>query len=426
MDGTYTENVDVNKSLTIQSENGSDFSIVRVADSNDHVFEVTADYVNISGFRVEGATGIKKAAIHLKCVNNCSVSGNIVLNNSYGIYLNASSNNTITGNNCSRNPSAGIELVQSSGNILTNNDIFDNECEGIFFELSSNNTISNNNITKSDFGIHFLSSSSNNNIVDGNYFSNNIVGILGSSNNVIRNNNITNSSYQGINVWYNNLIYLNNFINNSQNVDSMLSTNILNSTSKITYTFNGNTYINYLGNHWDDYNGTDENNDGIGDTHYLIDSNKDNYPLMEPFEIYFVPTENIFDTDPGTYPSISGTHNGTITPNQTITVSTLYTYPCSGTGGHSECIKIWNSSDWNVTANWDGYNEDWHNISFGNSFTLEVGETYNYTIRTGSYPQIHHTDNLSTPAGFITCSEFRDVNGRRHGGWIPAIRLGVK
>jgi hypothetical protein len=37
---------------------------------------------------------------------------------------------------------------------------------------------------------------------------------------------------------------------------------------------------------------------------------------------------SIFDTGPGTYPSIMGTHEGTITPSRTITVSRLYTYPC--------------------------------------------------------------------------------------------------
>ena len=134
----------------------------------------------------------------------------------------------------------------------------------------------------------------------------------------------------------------------------------------------------------------------------------------------------VFDTraPANPYPSISGTHNGTIKPKVTIEVSKLYTYPCPGTGGHSEYMKIWNdSADWNVTANWEGYSGDWYNISFGNSFTLEEGGTYNYTIRTGSYPQIHHTDNLSTSAGFITCSEFIDANGKRYDYWIPAIRL---
>ena len=45
--GTYTENVDVNKDhLTIQSEKGAEKTIVQAANPDDHVFEVTADYVN--------------------------------------------------------------------------------------------------------------------------------------------------------------------------------------------------------------------------------------------------------------------------------------------------------------------------------------------------------------------------------------------
>ncbi|RJS71773.1 hypothetical protein CW714_05265, partial [Methanophagales archaeon] len=76
-----------------------------------------------------------------------------------------------------------------------------------------------------------------------------------------------------------------------------------------------------------------------------------------------------------------------------------------------------------VTASWKGYRKDWHNITFNTSFILLANETYNYTIRTGSYPQVHHTDNLSTPAGFITCTEFVDVNGMRYNDWIPAIKL---
>ena len=45
-DGTYTENVDVNERLTIRSENGSASTIVQAESSDDHVFEVTEDYVN--------------------------------------------------------------------------------------------------------------------------------------------------------------------------------------------------------------------------------------------------------------------------------------------------------------------------------------------------------------------------------------------
>ena len=55
--------------------------------------------------------------------------------------------------------------------------------------------------------------------------------------------------------------------------------------------------------------------------------------------------------------------------------------------------------------------------------TLLANETYNYTIRTGSYPQIHHTAALPTANGWINCTEFTDVNGKVYKDWIPAIRL---
>jgi hypothetical protein len=133
---------------------------------------------------------------------------------------------------------------------------------------------------------------------------------------------------------------------------------------------------------------------------------------------------SIFDTGSpaNPYPSISGTHNGTIKPNQTITVNKLYTYPCSGTGGHTKYARIWNST-LDVTATWNGYKGDWHNITFDKSFALVASETYNYTIITGSYPQIHHTDTLPTANGWINCTEFIDANGRTYIDWIPAIRL---
>ncbi|MFZ2071693.1 MAG: phospholipase D-like domain-containing protein [Halobacteriota archaeon] len=132
----------------------------------------------------------------------------------------------------------------------------------------------------------------------------------------------------------------------------------------------------------------------------------------------------IFDTGSpaNPYPSIFGTHNGIITPSQAITVQKFYTYPCPGTGGHSECVEIWNNS-WSVTATWDGYKGDWHNITFDEFFTLKSGETYNYTIHTGSYPQNHHTPSLLTANGWINCTSFLDANGRICTDWIPAVKL---
>jgi hypothetical protein len=137
------------------------------------------------------------------------------------------------------------------------------------------------------------------------------------------------------------------------------------------------------------------------------------------------PEPSVFDTGSpeNPYPSISGIHDGTITPSQTITVSKLSTYPCSGTGGHIEYIKIWNTTGWNVTAIWNGYKGDWQNITFDAPFTLYAGTTYNYTLITGSYPQIHHNQTLTNEYGTITCVRFSDANGKIYDDWIPAIRL---
>ena len=129
-----------------------------------------------------------------------------------------------------------------------------------------------------------------------------------------------------------------------------------------------------------------------------------------------------FDTGEGTYPSIMGTHKGTIKPSHDITVNKLYTYPCTGTGGHSEHVWIYGNVI-NECALWKGYIGDWHYVYFDNPFVLEANKSYNYTIRTGSYPQIHHTDRLETDEGVITCDNFVAANGKIYYDWIPAIRL---
>jgi hypothetical protein len=135
--------------------------------------------------------------------------------------------------------------------------------------------------------------------------------------------------------------------------------------------------------------------------------------------------EPVLDTGPfaDPYPSIAGIHNGTITPFFDINVSKMYTYPCPGTGGHTEYVKLWDNTGWNMTATWNGYSGDWHNITFNESFTLYAGTTYNYTIRTGSYPQIIHEREFSATGGTITCTSFEDANGNVYTDWIPAIRL---
>ena len=162
--------------------------------------------------------------------------------------------------------------------------------------------------------------------------------------------------------------------------------------------------------------------------YYIVNSTDQNGNSNQSKEYSFttkIIISEIFDTEApaNPYPSIFGTHNGTITPNQTITVSKLYTYSCEGTGGHTNYARIWNNFCLDVNASWEGYVGDWHSIFFSEPFTLVANETYNYTIKTGSYPQIHHIPTLPTTNGWINCTEFTDVNGKRYKDWIPAIRL---
>ncbi len=65
-----------------------------------------------------------------------------------------------------------------------------------------------------------------------------------------------------------------------------------NSSDGINYQFNSRVLRGLLGNYWADYNGSDENNDGIGDQPMVLnDKNIDYYPLIEPVDSYRIPDE---------------------------------------------------------------------------------------------------------------------------------------
>ncbi len=107
--------------------------------------------------------------IYLYLSSNNTVTGNTCNNNYYGIYLYSSSNNTVTGNTCNNNNYYGIRLNSSSnentvtGNTCNNN----NNYNGIYLSSSSNNTVTGNTCNNNNYGIS-LFSSSNNNTVTGN------------------------------------------------------------------------------------------------------------------------------------------------------------------------------------------------------------------------------------------------------------------
>jgi hypothetical protein len=212
------------------------------------------------------------------------------------VYIcNASSTCLLAGNEFSR-----VELRNSNNVVTLNNFTLPNSClyvEGnnnqitnnlfnatICLAYSQNNRVSNNIIF--DY-IQVRGNSSGNEV-----FSNQIdypngygLTICNSFNNCFYNNTIKNCQIgiilaDSLPSWgysnsSDNLFYQNTLINNTKNAYfSQYKTDY--------YSFNSWDYNN-TGNYYSDYNGTDANGDGIGDTPYVISlNNQDNYPLMKP------------------------------------------------------------------------------------------------------------------------------------------------
>jgi parallel beta-helix repeat protein len=127
-----------------------------------------------------------------------------------------------------------------------------------------------------------LLSGSKRNAVVGNTISGNTYGIWCeySSSNFIIGNTVIHSNQCGIWLSKSNSsrIYNNNFVDNMLQMSVLKSFNFLNNS--------------FEGNYWSDYNGSDSNNDGIGDLPKTVDANnRDNYPLMGIFSDFKATSE---------------------------------------------------------------------------------------------------------------------------------------
>ncbi len=217
-EGVYRENVVVNRTLSLIG-NGSEKTTIDGQGTGD-VVTITADWCNVSGFKVKGGgkgaydAGIKTDTNHHRIFenncsnnvygiyftgsNNCTIENNICSsNNDHGIYFTGSNNCTIMNNNCSNN-GRGIGLTRTYDCTITSNTV-NNNSDGISLSRSDHCTATNNTCTANSNGI-YLSDYSHNYTIMNNTCSNNNYGIrLKESNDgTIMNNNCSSNNNYGI------------------------------------------------------------------------------------------------------------------------------------------------------------------------------------------------------------------------------------
>jgi len=291
--GTYYEHVILNKQVTLLGEL-RDQTIIDGSQTGN-VIKITADGVTVQHFTLQNA-GIGVYIVHS---SNQIIIQNNITNNWEGIGLLDSAHNTISGNIITYNGFEGINPVQTTFTVIQDNTIIDH-LQGISLSESTANTIVGNNFYSNLRGIEIQQSSNNNKI------------------------------------------FHNNFFSSEQNHG---------------YDACSNTWDDGYpsgGNYWDDYNGGDENHDGIGDAPYSIPgggSNKDRYPLMAAW----VPNQ------PPLAPTINGPASGS--------VGQSYNYTFLTTDPNEEAISYY--IDWgdSTQSEWIGPFESGESIIVSHTWT---------------------------------------------------------
>jgi len=273
-------NLDSSSSNTISNNNvtGRYGGIYFYSSSNSNTISGNTISDNTATGNADGIT------LYSNCDSN-TISDNTVTGKHCGIYLDKSSSNIISRNTVNNNSWGGIYLASHSENntISSNTANSDTNAGIIIYNYSDNNKISGNTATGNADGINLIASSSN--IISSNTFNDNSAhGILlesSSESNTISGNTATDDVEDGIYLYSssnNNNIFWNHFKKAWSN-----GHNQWNTTEKVNYHYHGSDYYNYTGNYWSNYEGSDPDHDGIGNTPYSIsgESEKDYYPLLD-------------------------------------------------------------------------------------------------------------------------------------------------
>jgi len=300
--GTYYENIVIDKSIDLISENRGK----TIIEGN---INISVNATAVVNFTINGSIVLQGSTdrpfsstsfYNSSITNNFITNGRILLDSERGSFVNINiSGNTIdygqiysTGTfykniiykNIITNSWCGISLRHAHYNNITNNIITNINGTGVFLpEYGTHNNISNNRISNNDGnGIHLALSKDN--FISNNIVKNNKNGIyleFWNTENIITENILMENGNYGIYYNWSDLY--------SDNNDTIYRNSFIDNVLGNAYDMSNNSWYNKTvedGNYWDDYIGIDDNGDGIGDIPYNIPNgnNQDKYPLMTPYK----------------------------------------------------------------------------------------------------------------------------------------------
>ena len=251
---------------------------------------ITVSRFTITNFRVAIAIVNYNAEPY---PSGCKIINNNIVNNAEGIRPQRN-NLLIAENNITKN-NGGITGYNTENVVVTRNNISEN-AYGVNIGICRNIIVSENQISCNTGGLNLYYYGPH--LVYGNNITNNSWGIRfaeGCGNATVYGNNITQNDVGVVLLNFpnagdvvvsgvGNTVFDNRLINNTKQVSQEESSYNYPDTTRMgtdIVLWNNST----TGNYWSDYNGTDANGDGIGDTPYIIDEkNQDNYPLILPHE----------------------------------------------------------------------------------------------------------------------------------------------
>ena len=193
--GNYTEQIKINKTINLTGERRDNFNTK--IEKSENVIRIRADWVNISGFIVNGVGDLETySGINIESNNN-KIFNCTILKSYEGINLRNSQNNSIFNNNISYNRE-GIEVDDGCDNNTISNNSFYMNGSDIILQVGSNNNEISNNICSNSRGSSLLIHSKNN-IISYNICYNGGTGISLYSpnyqNNIVSNNIFYNNKY---------------------------------------------------------------------------------------------------------------------------------------------------------------------------------------------------------------------------------------